>query len=42
MLLSHSLEGLTAVDINVGVFEIIEAAKMSVKSGNSVALPLQA
>lgn len=36
------LDGLTALDINVGVVEIIEAAKMSVKSGNSVALPLQA
>jgi predicted dehydrogenase len=36
------IDGLTALDINVGVVEIIEAAKMSVKSGNSVALPLQA
>jgi predicted dehydrogenase len=35
------LEGLTAVDINVGVVEIIEAAKMSVKSGKAVALPLK-
>jgi len=36
------IEGLTALDINVGVVEIIEAAKMSVKTGNSVALPLPA
>ncbi len=36
------LEGLTALDINVGVVEIIEAAKMSVKSGNAVTLPLPA
>jgi len=35
------LDGLTALDINVGVVEIIEAAKMSVKTGNSVALPLK-
>ena len=34
------IDGLTALDINVGVVEIIEAAKMSVKSGNSVPLPL--
>jgi predicted dehydrogenase len=34
------VEGLTAIDINVGVVEIIEAAKMSVKSGKAVALPL--
>jgi len=34
------VDGLTALDINVGVVEIIEAAKMSVASGNAVALPL--
>jgi len=36
------LEDLTALDINVGVVEIIEAAKMSVKTGNAVPLPLKA
>ena len=36
-----ALEGLTALDINVGVVEIIEAAKMSVASGNAVRLPLR-
>ncbi len=35
------IEGLVALDINVGVNEIIEAAKMSVKSGQPVKLPLQ-
>ncbi len=34
-------EGLVALDINVGVNEIIEAAKMSVKTGNAVSLPLR-
>jgi predicted dehydrogenase len=34
------LGGLVGLDINVGVAEIIEAAKMSVKSGKAVALPL--
>ncbi len=34
------VEGLTALDINVGVVEIIEAAKQSVKSGAAVRLPL--
>jgi predicted dehydrogenase len=34
------IEGLTAMDINVGVTEIIEAAKMSVKTGRAVKLPL--
>ena len=33
--------GLVALDINVGVNEIIEAAKISVKSGRAVALPLK-
>jgi len=33
-------EGMVALDINVGVNEIIEAAKMSVKSGRAVKLPL--
>jgi len=36
------LEGLTALDINVGVVEIVEAAKRSVESGNSISLPLNA
>ena len=36
------IEGLTAIDINVGVAEIIEAAKMSVDGGNAVPLPLKA
>src|ERR1700730_10938983 len=35
------IEGLTALDINVGLNEIIEAAKMSVKSGQAVKLPLK-
>ena len=35
------IEGLVALDINVGVNEIIEAAKMSVKSGQAVKLPLR-
>ncbi len=34
-------EGLVAMDINVGVSEIIEAAKRSVKTGKAVALPLK-
>jgi predicted dehydrogenase len=34
------IEGLTALDINVGVVEIIEAAKESVKTGRAVKLPL--
>lgn len=34
------IEGLVALDINVGVNEIVEAAKMSVKSGQAVKLPL--
>jgi len=38
---NNPIEGLTALDINVGVVEIIEAAKLSVKTGNSVALPLK-
>jgi predicted dehydrogenase len=33
-------EGLVALDINVGVNEIIEAAKMSVKTGKAITLPL--
>ena len=36
-----AIEGLVALDINVGVNEIIEAAKMSVKSGQAVKLPLK-
>lgn len=35
------LEGLVAIDINVGVNEIIEAAKISVRTGKAVKLPLQ-
>ena len=35
------IEGLVALDINVGVNEIIEAAKMSLKSGQAVKLPLK-
>lgn len=35
------VEGLTAIDINVGVAEIIEAAKQSVKTGRAVPLPLK-
>jgi predicted dehydrogenase len=38
---NQPIEGLTALDINVGVNEIIEAAKMSVKSGSAVKLPLK-
>lgn len=34
-------EGLVALDINVGVNEIIEAARESVKSGKAIALPLK-
>ena len=34
-------EGLVALDINVGVNEIIEAAKQSVKTGRAVSLPLK-
>jgi predicted dehydrogenase len=35
------IEGLVAIDINVGVNEIIEAAKMSAATGKAVKLPLQ-
>jgi predicted dehydrogenase len=35
------VEGLTALDINVDVVEIIEAAKQSVKTGRAVPLPLK-
>jgi predicted dehydrogenase len=35
------IEGLTALDINVGVVEIIEAAKQSVKTGRAIPLPLK-
>jgi predicted dehydrogenase len=34
------IEGLTALDINVGVMEIIEAAKESIRTGRVVKLPL--
>lgn len=33
------IEGLTAIDINVDVIEIIDAAKESVKTGKAVTLP---
>ena len=33
------IEGLTAIDINVGVIEIIDAAKQSIASGKAVKLP---
>jgi len=36
------VDGLTALDINVDVVEIIEAAKQSVASGRAIALPLTA
>jgi predicted dehydrogenase len=35
---NHPIEGITAVDINVGVVEIIDAAKESVKTGRAVKL----
>lgn len=35
------LDGPSAVDINVQVQEVLEAAKMSVKTGKAVALPLK-
>jgi hypothetical protein len=35
------VEGLTALDINVGVVEIIEAAKQSVTSGSAIALAVE-
>ena len=34
------VEGLTSIDMNVGVVEIVEAAKLSVHTGRAVALPL--
>lgn len=37
---NRPIEGLTALDINVGVVEIIEAAKRSVATGRAIALPL--
>lgn len=38
---NKAIEGLIALDINVGVVEIIEAAKQSVRTGKAVALPLK-
>jgi hypothetical protein len=38
---NKEIEGMTALDINVGVVEIIEAAKQSVKTGRAVPLPLK-
>lgn len=35
------LDGLVAVDINVGVNEIVEAAKLSIKTGKAIPLPLK-
>ncbi len=35
------LEGMTALDINVQVQEVLEAAKMSVKTGKAIRLPLK-
>jgi hypothetical protein len=35
------IEGLVALDINVGVNEIIDAAKMSVKTGQAIKLPIK-
>lgn len=38
---SHQpVQGLTSLDMNVGVVEIIEAAKLSVRTGRAVELPL--
>lgn len=34
------LEGMVALDLNVGVMEVIEAAKRSIETGQAVALPL--
>jgi len=39
---NQPIQGLTALDINVGVNEIIEAAKISVQTGRAVKLPLAA
>jgi predicted dehydrogenase len=36
---NKQIEGLTAMDINVEVIEIIDAAKESVRTGRAVALP---
>jgi hypothetical protein len=36
------LEGMTALDINIQVQELLEAAKISVKTGGAVRLPLKA
>jgi predicted dehydrogenase len=35
------LDGMSALDLNVNVQEVLEAAKMSVKTGKAVALPLK-
>ena len=35
---SKPLEGITALDINVGVVELIEAAKESIRTGLAVKL----
>ena len=37
----RQVEGVVALDINVDVVEIIEAAKESVRTGTAVVLPLQ-
>jgi hypothetical protein len=36
---NKAIEGLTAIDINVEVIEIIDAAKESVRTGKAVSLP---
>jgi predicted dehydrogenase len=38
---NKTIEGMTALQINVDVVEIIEAAKQSVRTGRAVALPLK-
>jgi predicted dehydrogenase len=35
-----TVDGMVGLDLNVGVMEVIEAAKTSVQSGKAVALPL--
>ncbi len=38
---NRPIEGITGLDINVDVMEILEAAKQSVKSGRAIPLPLR-
>ena len=35
------IEGITALDINIGVVEIIEAAKQSIQQGRPIKLPVK-